>query len=145
MFSVHPKLSGRKVRDGLSDFGPSLTKQADKERTDIRNIVKRAMRTGGLVSVNVREGRYADISTAPSYMEALGTVARANEMFAALPSSVRDRFANDPMRMLAFLDDEKNFDEAVKLGLREKPAVPKPVEPMLVRVVADPPKEGDAK
>ena len=41
MFSVHPKLSGRKVRDGLSDFGPSLTKQADKERTDIRNIAKR--------------------------------------------------------------------------------------------------------
>lgn len=138
---VHPALQKvRKVRGPMVEFGPSLAVQADKERTDIRNIVQRAMRKGGIVSVNVREGRYEDISSAPSYMEALNVVAAANEAFSRLPAAVRDRFSNDPLRMLAFLDDDANKDEAIKLGLRKADPVPeKPPEPMLVRVVPDNP------
>ena len=45
-------------------------------------------------------------------------------MFDSLPSSLRERFSNDPSRLLAFVDDESNFDEAVKLGLLS----PLPVE-----------------
>lgn len=134
-FGVHPALK-RERRSGVV-CGESLAVQSDKERTDIRYIVKRAMR-GASVNVNVREGRYADVSDAPSYMEALNVVARANELFAGLPSKVRDRFGNDPVKMLAFLDDKENIEEARKLGLvpPEAPA-PKPPEPMLVKVVAD--------
>lgn len=138
-FSVHRVLRDTRVKTGISDFGPSLAVQSDKDRTDIRTIVARSMR-GKSVVVNVREGTFADISNAPSYMEALGVVAQANELFASLPSAVRDRFANDPQRMLAFMDDESNKDESIKLGLRKKEAVPPPPpEPMLVKVVSDPP------
>lgn len=139
-FGVPKVLAGaRSPRGGMSDFGESLTVQADKDRTDIRNIVKRAMR-GASVVVNVREGRYADISDAPSYMQALNRVAIANELFARLPSNVRDRFANDPVRMLSFLDDPDNKAEAIKLGImKPDPVVAPPPEPISVRVVPDTP------
>lgn len=139
-FSV-PKVlvKSRSPRDGISDFGESMAVQADKERTDIRNIVRRAMR-GASVTVNVRQPRYADIYDAPSYMEALNVVAYANDLFASLPSKVRDRFSNNPVKMLEFLDDDSNKEEAIKLGLRKKEAdPPPPPEPLAVRIV-DPPK-----
>lgn len=144
MFAVNKFLVRPSRSVGMSEFSPSRTVQSDKDRTDIRNIVKRAMR-GGVVNVNVREGRFVDISGAPSYMEALGVVARANELFASLPAATRDRFNNDPYKMLAFLDDKENFDEAVKLGLRSKPVEAKPVEPMLVRVVPEEAAVGEKK
>lgn len=138
-FGVHKALRGSRLETGISNFGPSLAVQSDKDRTDIRTIVARSLR-GKSVVVNVREGFYADISNAPSYMEALGVVAQANALFASLPSAVRDRFANDPQRMLAFMDDDANKDESIRLGLRPKEAVPPPPpEPLLVRVVPDDP------
>jgi len=136
-FAVPRVLANRVRPAGMSTFAASLTVQGDKDRTDIRNIVKRAMR-GASVVVNVRDGKFADISDAPSYMEALNRVAHANELFASLPSSVRDRFSNDPVRLLSFLDNPDNKDEGIKLGLIKPDAPPPaPPEPMLVRVVPD--------
>lgn len=122
--------------------GPTLTVQADKERTDIRNIVARAMR-GKSVNVAVLQGDFRDISDLPTYQEALNVVARAQTMFEALPSSVRDRFANDPKKLMAFLSDKANLEEARKLGLvKPAPKESAPPDPVLVRVVQDPPATG---
>lgn len=139
--SFRPHVSVTELRrPRLDASADSRTVQSDKDRTDIRNIVKRAMR-GATVNVNVREGRFEDISSAPTYMQALNQVAVANELFANLPSSVRDRFANDPIRMLMFLDNPDNKDESIKLGLRKPdPVPPSPPDPISVRVVSDPPK-----
>jgi len=119
--------------------GPSLTIQADKDRTDIRNVVARAMR-GKSTSVHLLQGESRDISDLPSYMEAMNVVARANQMFEQLPSALRDRFGNDPRKLLAFMDNKDNLDEARKLGLvKPEPTAPTPPEPITVRVVSDPP------
>lgn len=126
------KLVEVRNRVAITDFGPSLAVQADKDRTDIRNIVKRAIR-GQQVTVNYREGRFVDISNAPSYIQALNIVANANVLFDRLPSNLRDRFNNDPMAMLSFIDNPDNNDEAIKLGLLPKPLEPAP-EPAPVKV-----------
>lgn len=135
-FYPHPS---RKVVSPSPSFEPSLTVQADKDRTDIRNIVQRAMR-GKPVHVNVMQGSFRDISDAPTYTEALNLVVRAQAQFDALPSKVRDRFANDPLQLMAFLADKENEAEAIKLGLVKTPEpAPQPPDPVLVRVVPDTP------
>lgn len=53
------------------------------------------------------------------YVEALDLVAKAETMFSELPSSIRDRFENDPEKFLAFVQDPKNTEEAIKLGLAQ--------------------------
>ena len=56
-----------------------------------------------------------------TFRQAQETVIAAAEAFAALPSRVRQRFNNDPAELLEFLADESNREEAVFLGLIEKP------------------------
>jgi len=51
----------------------------------------------------------------------MNTIIAAQRAFEALPAKIRDRFANSPERFLAFLADPDNLDEAVKLGLVNKP------------------------
>ena len=38
----------------------------------------------------------------------------------ALPAQIRSRFENDPAKLIDFLDNSENLDEAIKLGLVSK-------------------------
>lgn len=111
-------------KTGEYKFHPGRTKQADKEACDINNILRRYEQTGVLPDLIKREPRYGDFSSVPSYQESLDIVHRAETQFAALSAEVRDRFGNDPVKMLEFCQNEKNLPEMVKLGLaieKEKP------------------------
>lgn len=129
---------------------PSLTVQSLKDECDINKIIARYQKSGDLTHVNERVARYGDFSNVPSYQEALDLVSRAENMFMEMSPEVRERFANDPGKMVEFLQDEKNYDEAVKLGLvlpkkKEAPASSAPAEqPAVVPPVAvsEPPKVG---
>ena len=102
---------------------PSLTQQHFKDECDINQIMNRYRETGFLVDPLARPTeklQFGDFSTPFDYMEAMNTVVRANEAFAGLPANLRKRFNNDPAELLAFVSDESNVDEAVKLGLMEK-------------------------
>ena len=100
----------------------SLTEQSFKDQCDINNIVKQYERTGLMPHQRPNEPVYGDISDAPTFLEAQNIVVAGKEAFAALPAHVRDRFQNDPARYLAFMDNDENYDEAVKLGLVVKKA-----------------------
>lgn len=102
---------------GLCCSDKSLTQQSASAECDINQIVKRFERTGVLSHLNDRVARYGDASGSVSYHEALNLVRAAEGMFAALSADIRDRFDNDPGRLLAFLEDPKNRSEAVSLGL----------------------------
>ena len=104
------------------EFGPSRTKQAAARLCDINCIMERASRTG-CMPIASRVGHYLDVSGVLDYQFSLERVREADALFAALPAVVRRRFGNDPAQMLAFVSDEKNREEAVKLGLIEKPVV----------------------
>jgi phage internal scaffolding protein len=105
---------------------PSLTQQQFAAEADINNIIARYERTGILVDplVNRRgEPIYGDFSNIDSFFEAQVKVAKAKEMFEALPAKIRDRFGGDPGKLIAFVEDEGNRDEAIELGLIERPEV----------------------
>lgn len=111
----------------IKEFSPSMTKQSFAEETNINSIVARFQK-GQDISASVRErvAEFGDFSNVPSYQAAMDLIARATGMFMSLDATVRERFVNDPGRMVLFLQDSKNYDEAVKLGLvvPKEPAVP---------------------
>lgn len=114
---------------------PSLAKQAFKKECDINAIMSRYEKSGLIAHVNRYQGDYGDFTDKPEYQEALNKVISAQEMFMTLPAKVRARFGNDPGEFLAFVEDEKNVPEMVKLGLA---VIPEPKEPVEVVVKSMP-------
>ena len=102
-------------------FYSSMTKQSFKKECDINNIMASYKRTAGKQFLDTfsgyMDGIFGDASSAVDYHTALGLINEANVAFDSMPSHVRDRFANDPARLMVFLSDVKNKDEAIKLGL----------------------------
>lgn len=115
---------------------PSRTKQEFKDECDINVLMKRYQKTGLFPQYPGQEPRYVSNIGVPDYQESLNIVMKARSEFESLNSELRKRFDNDPAKFLAFVNDEKNGDELVKLGLRERPA-PAP-EPVQVQVVNPP-------
>lgn len=100
---------------------PSRTKQQFKEECDINNIISRFLKTGVLNFTSKNAPRYGDV-TAIEYQDAMLKVAQARTLFAELPAAIRSRFDNEPAQFLAFVQDEKNRDEALAMGLLKSEA-----------------------
>lgn len=129
--SYYHQRPGRVV---CSFYAPSLTQQHFRDECDINQIMKRYRETGLLVDPMQRataKPQFGDFSTEFDFMQAQNIIATARENFDALPSNIRERFGNNPASMLAFMEDEGNYDEAVKLGIvqaRPEPSTPPPTE-----------------
>lgn len=104
---------------------PSLAQQSFKDECDINTIVRRFGITGELPS-DLNMPQSGDFTGFPDFHSAMNMVVKAQEEFMRLPADMRDRFANDPGRLMAFLDDPNNREEAVKLGLVASSVVPLP-------------------
>lgn len=102
-----------------------ITQQSGKDDADINVIVERAKR-GAVPPVGRSQApMYGDFTEVPHDLrEVLIMVKRADDLFMSLDPFVRRRFDNDPAGMLDFLNDPKNRDEAVKLGLVKAPIEP---------------------
>lgn len=127
------------VRQVAIDFldDPGYTKQEFRDECDV-NVIMRKYTQFGVVPEVKSPGQFGDFTNVPDLLEAHAIVERATEDFAALSSEIRDRFANDPVRLMAFVSDFKNRDEAIKLGLIVVDS-PK-VEPIVPVVPAPAPK-----
>lgn len=109
----------------------SLTQQHAKDECDINLIVENAKRGADISSkINPNTPRYGDFTGLPTYKDALNMVVKANEMFMSLDAFVRERFDNDPGKLLAFLDNPDNRAEGVKLGLINQPPPVAPTPPV---------------
>lgn len=106
------------------------TKQSHKAECDINTIVAFYMRTGVFNHGTSKQPQWGDFGDGTTFHEAQQAVVEAKEAFSSLPSAVRDRFKNDPGQFLDFVNDPENLDEAIELGLVEKPpAAPEPTPP----------------
>ena len=97
--------------------GVSLTRQSFVDECDFNALMSRFEKTGVIEHIDARRPVYQDVSAFVEYQEAHNLVIAARSSFDALPSSVRERFGYDPSALISFLGDERNRDEAVKLGL----------------------------
>lgn len=95
-----------------------MADQSFKEECDVNVILSRYMKTGQLIHVNTRTGVYADVSEIPDLMGAMTQVQHAQQAFDDLPAEIRKRFNNSPVEMINFLQDPRNDEEAIKLGLK---------------------------
>ncbi len=116
-----------KGKTSLSPGGPSRTKQSFAVEADINNIIARYLKTGMAPVTDASRGSFADVSNIGSYAEVLQKVTAAQAGFRRLPSRLRTRFGNDPVRLLEFLGDPENREEAIKLGLVKAPPKKVPV------------------
>lgn len=107
------------------DDEPDITVQSAANECDINLIVDRARR-GIAPPVSTRIPRFGDFSTVSDYQSMLNSVIEAQDQFDSLPAKIRDRFQNNPAKLLEFLSNESNRDEAIKLGLIEPPVVEEP-------------------
>nr|QJB20826.1 MAG: internal scaffolding protein [Microvirus sp.] len=108
------------------DYETRLTQQQFKDDCDLNIIMKRYNEKGLLPDYIAQDPTYADFTTAPAFHEAVEIVARAQEQFDLLPSSTRARFENDPAKFLEFVNDPKNDEDLIKMGLATKPSTTPP-------------------
>lgn len=108
---------------GLS-CGIGMTQQHFKNECDINTIIRNY---NPLTPVPTPV--FGDF-TVSNLQDAYDIVFNAQSTFDGLPSDLRQRFNNNPVELFSFLENEKNYDEAVSLGLIEKPRTMFPQEPI---------------
>lgn len=128
--------------EGIKNDLPSLTRQEFLEETDINNILDQYETSGVIPESRPGEPQYADLTDPifTDYQRAQNIVIDAQYAFERIPAAIRERFNNDPASFIAFLQDEKNREEADKLGLLRPDWRPKPVATPPAAPVAEPPK-----
>lgn len=110
---------------------PSLTQQHHAESADLNIIVARfGLKDVAVPPAAMDPSYFGDFASVPDFREALDTTREAAERFNALPASIRSRFNNDPVELFAFVTDQANAEESVRLGLLTKANLPP--------IVADP-------
>jgi len=102
---------------GLFCSDPSRTSQSFAEESDINWIVDRFVKTG-VPPDGMANPQFGDFTDLPSdYHSALNQIRNADAAFMTLPAKVRSEFDNDAGKLLAFMNDPKNLDRAVELGI----------------------------
>ena len=112
---------------GLHCEDATLAQQHFKDECDINNILRQFNITG-LLPESPLSPRYGDFTGIGDYHTALNRVIAAEDEFMALPALIRSRFDNDPAKLIDFLENQENKDEAIKLGLVNPVELPQVVE-----------------
>ena len=113
-------LNAASNESGLHCEDATLTQQHFKDECDINNIL-RQFNVTGLLPENTLSPRYGDFTGISDYHTALNQVIAAEDEFMRLPAHLRARFENDPAQLIEFLNNSENKNEAIELGLVNKP------------------------
>lgn len=107
------------------------TKQSFRKEADINFIMAKALKTGNLADPLVLQSRqviFGDFASRPDFLQSQNRIAVFTSAFEGLPAKTRERFGNDPSRLIEFVRDPENQEEAIRLGLRPKPKITSRVE-----------------
>jgi len=125
--SSHPHLQtiSHKLSSTSLSFPPNSrwTKQEFASECDINTIMSQYQSTGVMPNINERAPQYLDCTELGNdfqYMQ--NQVLEAQELFAELPSKLRNRFSNDPASFLNWVSDPSNLPEMAELGLTNPPS-----------------------
>lgn len=95
----------------------SLTKQQFKNDCDVNVILKKYGRHGVVPQFDYLKPQFGDFTTVEDFHSAIDRIMDSRAVFDRLPATLRARFKNDPALLLEFVADDRNYDEAVKLGI----------------------------
>lgn len=112
----------KRIKVSTINEEPSLTQQAFKEDTDVNIVLERYMKTGE-IQLSKKQGFYGDVSEIPDLTQATEIVAKAQQAFDSLDAKIRYEFKNDPRLLMQFLQDPKNKQRGIELGLFNKPEI----------------------
>lgn len=102
---------------GFATEGESRTQQQFKKECDVNHILEKYKKTNMITHVNKSQGVYGNFADSTDYMTSLHKIQEANDSFMALSSTIRSKFENDPAKLIDYLKDPKNREEAQKLGM----------------------------
>lgn len=98
----------------------SRTDEQWAEDCDVNTIVRKFRKTKVLPThLNHRQGVFADVTQVVDLHTSVIKLQEAQDEFEKLPALVRKRFDNNALKMIQFLEDSSNDDEAIKLGLKQ--------------------------
>lgn len=104
----------------LSPAGVEPAQQQFKKDADLNSIMAKFQKTGAMDHVKIYESEYG-FASPTDYHASMNTIVKAEAMFSALPSSLRNRFENKPAAFLEFIQNDENRQEAIELGLITTP------------------------
>jgi len=114
---------GEKIDASISfEHEETLTKEFLKEECDINYILKRYMQTGVIDHLASKKPIYDDVSSLGDLHECYRKIDAAEEAFFELPASIREKFKNDPIEFVEFVQNPNNEDALVTMGLAKKRA-----------------------
>lgn len=128
----------RKPRVRTVNDQESMTVQSDRNRADIKEILRRYQATGGLVDMRQVDLEYRDVGEFEDFADLMLQSKTAELEFMKLPSKVREVFNHDVAEWLDAAHDGFDQDQEAKLrqlGVLEE--VAKPAGPVEVRIVGD--------
>lgn len=91
-----------------------------RQECDINNIIKKFNQTGQVHHLAEALPFYGDVTEIKDLRSALEVARQAEENFMQMPSSIREKFNNDPGQLIDFLNDGRNYKQALELGLIER-------------------------
>ena len=106
---------------GLACPEATRAQQHHREECDINEIMRRFGKTG-VMPITTLNALYGDFESV-DYHTALNQIIASEREFDALPSNIRKRFDNDPWELVQFLQNDNNREQAIELGLLNKPAL----------------------
>lgn len=118
----------KKLADETSLSCPEETRthQEFKEECDINTIIDR-FGIGNEFTPPDKWITSIDISDAPNdYQTIMNQLNEAKDQFMRIPAKVRAQFDNDPAQFMAFVEDSRNAEEMIRLGLAVQRTEPLP-------------------
>lgn len=111
-----------KVPNPISPSGKGRASQEFKDDANINSIMRKFAKKEAIDHYAAYGLQYGE-QTPSDLQAAINNVREAERMFADLPSNVRDRVENDPVKFLEFVQDGSNAEELQQLGLGLAPGV----------------------
>lgn len=99
----------------------SKVQQHQADDCDMKTIINRFLKTGEITHISNQRMQFLDVTHSTDYDKSLQIVLDAQDTFFELPSNLRSRFNNDPSQFLKFMDDPNNKEEAIEMGLAQRP------------------------
>lgn len=96
------------------------TKSSHKDECDINKVMEKYVKTGQMPA-GLRRPRFEDFQFEGGLKEMLERYQYAEADFLSLPSKIRTRFDNDPVKFVEFFQQPMNAQEAYDLGFLTEP------------------------